>query len=753
MNIDGLTEALPDYYTQKDYDFILRAYRFAEKAHEGQVRSSGEAYVNHCVAVAFILADLRVPPLVVAAGLLHDTVEDTDVSLEDIRKDFGTEVASLVDGVTKLTHLPRVSRSDQNIEIIRQESELERRQKELAARRGLVDPDVEEFERERSRRSDLASETLRKTFLAMGEDIRVVLIKLADRLHNMRTLGYLPEAKRKRIAKQTLDIFAPLASRLGIWQIKWELEDLGFRYTDPETYREIAENLAERRSERDEQVKHIVSSLGGLLSQNGIEAEITGRSKHIYSIFEKMRTKGLAFDSVRDVRAVRIIVEDVPTCYSVLGIIHTKWRPLPGEFDDYIAAPKDNFYQSLHTAVIYDDGKTLEVQIRTREMHENAEYGIAAHWRYKEGSQRDETYERRIIWLRQLMEWMQEVDDAGEFVDSMKSDVFSDRVYVFTPAGDIFDLPLGSTPIDFAYHVHTEVGHRCRGAKVNGKLVSLDYVLQTGDQVEILTAKRGGPSRDWLNTNLNLINTSRARSKVRQWFRRQDRDQNVTSGKGLLERELRRLNIANIDAENLSSDFNYRTAEDMYSAIGIGDLSINRIINHLTIDEKEDEEYLSYVKEDGQDEKVTLGGDAVTVLGLKGLLTTIARCCKPAPGDEIIGYITRGRGATIHRTDCPNVLRTRDRERLARVSWGEPKTTYPVDIRIKAYDRDGLLRDVSTVIAEEAINMRQVKVNVDQSLATFDLTLEVGNISQLSRVLTILENLPNVMEARRIKPG
>jgi guanosine-3',5'-bis(diphosphate) 3'-pyrophosphohydrolase len=754
MNIEGLIEALPDYYTQKDQDFIMRAYHFAEKAHEGQKRSSGDAYINHCVAVAFILSDLRVPPLVVAAGLLHDTVEDTEVTLEDIAKDFGEEVATLVDGVTKLTHLPRVSRSDQNVDVVRKEDEQAREQKELAARRGLADPEEEELERERSRRADLASETLRKTFLAMGEDIRVVLIKLADRLHNMRTLGYVPEAKRKRIARQTLDIFAPLASRLGIWQIKWELEDLAFRYTNPETYREIAENLAERRSERDEQVLGIVGELEALLRQHGLEAEVTGRSKHIFSIYEKMKEKGLAFDSVRDVRAVRIIVEDIPTCYSVLGIIHTKWRPLPGEFDDYIAAPKDNFYQSLHTSVIYDDGKTLEVQIRTREMHENAEYGIAAHWRYKEGALRDETYERRIIWLRQLMEWMQDVDDAGEFVDSMKTDVFSDRVYVFTPAGDIFDLPLGSTPIDFAYHVHTEVGHRCRGAKVNGKLVSLDYQLNTGDQVEILTAKRGGPSRDWLNQNLKLINTSRARSKVRQWFRRQDRDQNVSSGKNLLERELRRLNITNFNSETLSKDFGYQGTDELYAAIGVGDVGINRVINHLTIDEKEeDEELLDYIKDGGSSDAVTLGGDSVTVLGLKGLLTTIARCCKPAPGDEIIGYITRGRGATIHRTDCPNILRTKDRERLARVSWGEPKATYPVDIRIKAYDRDGLLRDVSTVIAEEAINMRQVKVDVNQSLATFDLTLEVGNISQLSRVLTILENLPNVMEARRIKPG
>lgn len=753
MNIDELFESLPDYYTQKDRDFIRRAYRFAEKAHEGQKRSSGDAYINHSVAVAFILADLRVPPMVVAAGLLHDTVEDTSVTLEDVEKDFGTEVASLVDGVTKLTHLPRVSRGDQNIEIIRLEDQQEQEQRELAARRGLLDPEQEELKRERSRRADLASETLRKTFLAMGEDIRVVLIKLADRLHNMRTLGYVPEAKRKRIARQTLDIFAPLASRLGIWQIKWELEDLAFRYTNPETYREIAENLAERRSERDEQVLAIVAELESLLSHHGINAEVSGRSKHIFSIFNKMKEKGLAFDAIKDVRAVRIIVDDIPTCYSVLGIIHTKWRPLPGEFDDYIAVPKDNFYQSLHTAVIFEDGRTLEVQIRTQEMHENAEYGIAAHWRYKEGSQRDETFERRIVWLRQLMEWMQEVDDASEFVDSMKTDVFSDRVYVFTPAGDIFDLPLGSTPIDFAYHVHTEVGHRCRGAKVNGKLVSLDYLLKTGDQVEILTAKRGGPSRDWLNQNLKLINTSRARSKVRQWFRKQDRDQNISSGKSLLERELRRLNITNVEADRLTKDFNYRGNEDLYAAIGVGDLSINRIINYLTIDEKEDEEYLEFVKKVVDEDKVTFGEESVTVLGLKGLLTTIARCCKPAPGDEIIGYITRGRGATIHRIDCPNILRTKDRERLARVSWGEPKATYPVDIRITAYDRDGLLRDVSTVIAEEAINMRHIKVDVNQSLATFDVTLEVGNISQLSRVLTVLENLPNVMEARRFKPG
>lgn len=749
MRIENLIESLPDFFTPVDRDMILRAYKVAEKAHRKQKRASGEPYINHCLAVAAILTDLRVPPSVVAAGLLHDTVEDTSVTLKDIDQDFGEEVASLVDGVTKLTHLPRVSRGDQQPDEDKKDVEA----KAKAARRGLPDPEEEAVERERHRRADLASETLRKTFLAMGEDVRVVIIKLVDRLHNMRTLGHVPEDKRRRIARQTLDIFAPLASRLGIWQIKWELEDLAFRYTDGETYKEIAENLAERRSEREVEVNQIVDRLKSLALQHGFEVEITGRPKHIYSIYMKMRRKGAAFDSIRDVRAVRILTDDVPACYSILGLIHTQWRPLPGEFDDYIAAPKDNFYQSLHTAVIFDDGKTLEVQIRTREMHENAEYGIAAHWRYKEGAPRDENYERRVVWLRQLMDWMQDVEDAGEFVNSMKTDVFSDRVYAFSPKGDIIDLPLGSTPIDFAYHVHTEVGHRCRGAKVNGRLVALDYVLQTGDQVEVLTAKRGGPSRDWLNQNLKLVTTNRARSKISQWFRKQDRTQNISSGKAFIEREFKRLSITGVKLEQLAKDFNYKSDEDMFSAIGVGDLGIGKVISYLTIEEKDDDLIPAHLKKFEADPGITLGDDSFSVLGLKGLLTTMARCCKPAPGDEIIGYITRGRGATIHRKDCPNILRVRDRERLAKVSWGERRTTYPVDVRIKAYDRDGLLRDVSTVIAEEEINMRQVKVDINENQAVFDLTLEVGNISQLSRVLTVLENLPNVMEARRIKPG
>lgn len=738
MDIASLVEVLPERYTPADQELIQRAFTFAQKAHKGQERVSGEPYVNHCVAVAMILAELQVPSEVVAAGLLHDTVEDTKVTLDDLRKEFGDEITSLVDGVTKLTQLPRVSRI---------ESQNGRNG------RGKLSSEELEDNLARSRGADLASETLRKTFLAMGEDVRVVLIKLADRLHNMRTLGHLPEDKRRRIARQTLDIFAPLANRLGIWQLKWELEDLAFRHSEPEQYKEIAANLAERRSLREDQLQDIVANLNTLLNQDGIQAEITGRPKHIYSIYNKMRRKGVAFEMLHDVRAVRVLVEDIPTCYRALGLIHTHWRPIPGEFDDYIAAPKDNFYQSLHTAVIYDDGKPLEVQIRTAEMHENAEYGIAAHWRYKEGVSRNEDYERRVVWLRQLMDWMQDVDDAGEFVDSMKSDVFSDRVYAFTPRGDIIDLPTGSTAIDFAYHVHTDVGHRCRGAKVNGKLVSLDHTLKTGDQVEILTAKRGGPSRDWLNANLGLVASQRARSKVRAWFRRQESEQNIASGKAQLERELRRLSMGELNFDSLARDFQLKNAEELYLAIGQGDMSVGRVLNHLTLTEQ-DEKDIIQISEPRRAEQLTVSDDSISVLGLKGLLTNFAKCCKPVPGDEIVGYITRGRGATIHRKDCPNILRVKDRERLVQVSWGAPRNTYPVAVRIVAYDRDGLMRDVSTVIAEEGISMSQVKVDVDyQNEATFDLIMNVDDISQLSRVLTRVESLPNVMEARRVRPG
>ena len=472
MTIQNLIKSLPDSYSAPDKDRIQKAYEFAEKAHSGQKRISGEPYITHCLAVASILAEMHVPPAVIVAGLLHDTVEDTSVSLDDLKSEFGEEVAKLVDGVTKLTNLPMVSRDDQL----------------ASGAEGLnplsgTDIEVEASEINiRSRKRDLATETLRKTFLAMGDDIRVVIIKLADRLHNMRTLGAMPEAKRKRIARETLEIFAPLANRLGIWQMKSELEDLAFRYVDPVKFQEIADKINQEKHDREIEIQSIEDRLQKVLENAGITADISGRRKHIYSIYRKMVEKGRAYENVMDLRGVRLIVADIPTCYSALGIIHTHWRPIPQEFDDYIAAPKDNFYQSLHTAVIYDDGKPLEVQIRTPEMHQNSELGIAAHWRYKEKGAKSDQFDQRVSWLRKMMEWRQEVEDAQEFVDGMKTDVFEDRVYIFTPHGDIIDMPAESTPIDFAYHVHTEIGNRCRGAKVNGKLVTLDYILKTGDR-------------------------------------------------------------------------------------------------------------------------------------------------------------------------------------------------------------------------------------------------------------------------------
>jgi guanosine-3',5'-bis(diphosphate) 3'-pyrophosphohydrolase len=729
--LEKLLEQLPETYTLADRELVRRAYRVAEEAHRGQKRISGEPYINHCLAVAQILAELRVPPEVLAAGLLHDTVEDTAVKLQDIRNDFGDIVAALVDGVTKLTNLPRVSRDDQHAEKgdVTRNSEPDRKSATLG------------------RRPDMASEALRKTFLAMGDDVRVVLIKLADRLHNMRTLGHMPEAKRKRIAQQTLDIFAPLANRLGIWQIKWELEDLSFRYVNPAKYKEIAEQLAERRPDREAQIQAIVGGLKKLFDEHNIKVELSGRPKHIYSIYKKMQQKGKAFELVRDVRAVRLIVPDVTACYTALGLIHTHWRPIPGEFDDYIAAPKDNFYQSLHTAVIWDDGKPLEVQIRTPDMHQSAEYGIAAHWRYKEGSKRDKSYEQRINWLRNMMEWRADVNDATEFVESMQSDVFQDRVYVFTPLGDIIDMPVGSTPIDFAYHVHTDIGHRCRGARVNGKLVPLYHELKTGDQVEILTAKRGGPSRDWLNSNLGLVKTQRAKSKIRLWFKKEDYQQNLSQGRLLLERELQRLGISEVNFEKMARDLGFKTPDEMFVDLGTGDLSVSKVIHEIS----ETEENANLLTA-GMPAAEPLPTDAVNVVGLKGLLTTMGRCCNPAPGDQIVGYITRGRGATIHRQDCPNILRLglQDRERLVRVDWGMQVRTYPVPIRIKAYDRQGLMGDVSNLLNDEGVNIADLKVNVNRSLAELRLIVEVQDISQLSKVLTKLENVPNVMEAHRI---
>jgi GTP pyrophosphokinase len=734
MPFQQFTEKLPQNYSIIDIEQIKKAYQLAEKAHEGQTLPSGLPYISHCVAVASILADLSVPPELIIAGLLHDVVEDTNITLEQIQKEFNQEVAGLVDGVTKLTNLPKLLRGDQRID--------------LAIGSKETHP-------HRKIREDEIAEALRKTFLAMSDDIRVVLVKLADRLHSMRTLSHFDETTQKRIAQETLDIFAPLANRLGIWQIKWELEDLAFRYGTPKEYKEIAEKLANRRADREEQIQEIINRLHEELETEGIKAKISGRPKHIYSIFQKMTRKGMPFEMLMDLRGVRLIVDDVAACYKALGVVHMKWRPIPGEFDDYIAARKDNNYQSLHTAVIFDDNKPLEVQIRTEEMHERAEYGIAAHWRYKEDDAKiKDSYQQKISWLRSVFSWQQEDDDAEDLVDSWKSDVFKDRVYILTPQGDIIDLPAGSTPIDFAYYVHTEIGNRCRGAKINGKLVSLDYVLQTGNQVEILTAKRGGPSRDWLNPNLGLVRTSRARSKIKQWFKRQDRELNLAQGKVILEKEFKRLGLKNIDLDLILPELAVKTTDDLFVAIGCGDIGIGRVVNKIAEIQEEDlEEDLEFELDLVEAPSAIMPSDAIRVMGLKGIATTMGKCCNPMPGDDIVGYITRGRGATIHRQDCPNILRVTERERLVKVSWGQPGKTFTVPIQIKAYDRQGLMSDISKVISDESISLIDMNMKMNQHLAVIKLVIGVQGISQLSRVLTKIESLPNVYEAKRRRPG
>ena len=749
MNIEKFLESLPPVYTPTDRDLILRAYRVAEKAHEGQTRASGEAYISHCLAVAEILVEKFTPaPYVIVAGLLHDTVEDTTVALDDIRRDFDDIVARSVDGVTKLTGLPRVSRLGKGGEGL----DLTPEQVKVMEQRGLVHPDQEAERLHKSRNYDAKSETLRKTLLAMAEQPEVVMIKLADRLHNMRTLNYVPTSKRARVAQETLDIFAPLANRLGIWEMKWELEDLGFRYTNPEKYKEIANHLAERRESREKEMQSIIKKVRDVLEQAGLKAQLSGRPKHIYSIYSKMSRKGLTFDSLNDIRGVRVMVESTQDCYAALGIIHANWRPRPGNFDDYIAAPKDNNYRSLHTAVVYDDGKTVEFQIRTWNMHQEAEQGIASHWRYKEGKPADARFDEKIIHFRSLMEWRQDVQDATEFMDGMKTDVFADRVYVFTPKGDAIDLPAGATPIDFAYHIHTEIGHRCRGSKVNGKLVPLDCTLKTGDRVEILTVKRGGPSRDWLNSNLGLVKTQRARGKIKHWFKEQDRKQNILQGKTQIERELKRLNLADENLEKIADNLGYRSVEDLHFAIGCGDLAMGRVITLLTLTEKDTdtEKLADYI---GESSVEAFDAEAISLTGLKGLLTTMARCCRPAPGDDIMGYVTRGRGVTVHRQDCPNILKVDDKDRLVHITWGNAGTTYPVPVQIQAYDRLGLLREVSTVFEKEGVNMTDVDIKVHQNIAVFNLTLEIRNVSQLSKVLTKIENLPNVLKAERVRAG
>jgi len=717
--VDSLIEQLRSYLQEEDLEKVHRAYAFAAKAHSGQYRRSGDPYISHPLETAKILADLRLDTPAIVAALLHDVLEDTPTTLEEVRREFGDEVAGLVDGVSKLSRISWES--------------------------------VEEGRRLSGRRRDedvsVWAENMRKMFLAMAEDVRVVLIKLADRLHNMRTLAYQPRHKRRQAAQETAEIFAPLASRLGIWQIKWQLEDLSFRYLQPEKYREIAALLASRRGERERYIQSAISILTDELAKAGIRAELSGRPKHIYSIYRKMEQKGLEFSQIYDLQAVRILVDDVPDCYSALGVVHTLWHPIPGQFDDYIAMPKESMYQSLHTTVIGPEGRPLEIQIRTHEMHRLAEYGVAAHWRYKEGGRRDLQFEQTIAWLRQLLDWQKDLaGGAQEFVESLKTDVFQDQVYVFTPKGEIKDLPAGSTPLDFAYRIHTEIGHRCIGAKVNGRLVALDYCLRTGDIVEILTSKGPkGPSRDWLNPGLGYIRTAHARDKIRQWFKRQQREENIARGRELLDKELARLGLGKTKIEDIAALFKYEKLDDFLAAIGYGELNPQAIAVKLAGEEQRGEPSPEIASPSHAD----LSG--ITVMGVGDLLIRLARCCNPVPGERIVGYITRGKGITIHRRDCKNILAEDEKERLVKVDWGRTgQHVYPVNIRLEAWDRDGLLRDVAAVVAEDKVNMTAVSaVTHPDRTATITATLEISGIEMLSRILAKLEGLKDVLSVTR----
>jgi GTP pyrophosphokinase len=712
--------------TEKEVERIETAAIFAIQSHSGQKRASGEDYVNHTFAVAAIVHELGLDSDVIIAALLHDTVEDTDVTLTQISDKFGSDVANLVDGVTKM-------------EVIQ----------------GFTDT---EPGRGKSKQ-EAKAESLRKMMLAMVDDVRVVLIKLCDRLHNMRTLDAVKTEKQKRVATETLEIFSPLANRLGVWQIKWELEDLSFRYIEPDIYKSIARKLSERRVDRQSFIDEFIDSVAVQLADEGLDAEIRGRAKHIYSIWTKMQKKGLEFEQLFDVRAVRILVGSVKDCYTALGSVHTNWKFIPGEFDDYIATPKENNYRSIHTAVIGPRGKIVEVQIRTHQMHEYNELGIAAHWRYKEGkTDNDQAVNNKILWLRQLLEWKDEVANASEFVDRVKDEVFEDRVYVFSPKGKVVDLSFGSTPIDFAYAIHTEVGHRCRGAKVNGKMVPLTYRLKTGEQVSIVTSKTGGPSLDWLDPHKGYVRTRRARAGIQHWFRHENRDETIAHGRTILDRELDRMNVSDVSRELLAKKLNLEDTEELFFKMVDGSIKpgraaaiAQRMLNPADLD---DDEQLEISFKAGRPANDDVKPNDMTVHGVSDLMTTLAKCCRPVPGDRVLGFVTRGAGITIHRELCPNILYQQHEagERVVEVNWGHDKErVYPMTVLITAFDRKGLLRDVSTVFADEKINVLEMSTNTDGKSQTVQMEslVEVTSFEAMSRLLAKLDHLPNVLAVKR----
>ncbi len=710
MSFSRLEEEARGYLPPEKVAIVEGAYKFAVKAHEGQVRMSGEPYVEHPLQVALALAELQLDASSLAAALLHDVPENCDIPVSEIEAKFGPEVAKLVDGVSKLGKL---SWSGEGV----------------AA-------------------GEAQAENLRKMLVAMAEDLRVVFIKLSDRLHNMKTLGALPPERQRSIAQETLEIYAPLAHRLGIWELKWQLEDLSFRYLEPEKYRRVARLVASRRTQRESFIAQVTQFLKAELDKAGLKADLAGRPKHIYSVHQKMEkysALGKDFDDIHDLLALRVLVNTVPDCYTAIGVIHSLWRPLPDEFDDFIASPKPNGYQALHTAVMCLGVTPLEVQVRTYDMHHVAEYGVAAHWLYKEGEKRDMHFEERIGWLRQLIEWHRELSGAEEFLESVKTDIFIDQVFVYTPKGEIKDLPKGSTPLDFAYRVHTDLGHRCIGAKVNGRLVPLNYQLSNGEVIEIMSAKGDrGPSRDWLSPHLGYVRTSHARAKVRQWFKKQERAGNIERGRELLEKLMRQLGISFSEREGLSKLFKYDSLDDFYLALGYGGITTHQIAVKLAAQQEQP----------GVAAEVTLPKPsvaAIKVLGAGDMLIQLAQCCHPVPGDKIIGYITRSRGVTIHRRDCRNVLHEGEKERLIKVEWGQTESVYPVNIQVEAWDRVGLIRDISTTVAEEKVNITTMSfTNHDDHTISLCFTLETEGLAQLSRLLAKVEGVRGVISVGRV---
>lgn len=706
VTIETLLKKISDTKPDADLIKVRTAYDFAAMAHHGQKRDSGEDYINHPLEVALIVYDLGMDTTSVIAALLHDVVEDTDTEIEQIQKQFGKEVAVLVDGVTKLSRLPFRNKQEQQME------------------------------------------NLRKMFLAMTQDLRVIIIKLADRLHNLRTLKHLPEEKQKNIARETLEIYAPLTHRLGMWKVKWELEDLALRYLEPDVYYSLVTKVAMKRQEREGYINEVKQTLQRALAEVEMKAEVQGRPKHFYSIYEKMQEQSKEFTEIYDLMGLRVIVSTVQDCYEVLGIVHTLWKPMPGRFKDYVAMPKSNMYQSLHTTVIGPNGELLEIQIRTWEMHRTAEYGIAAHWVYKEGHDNKEFHDK-IAWLRHLIEWQGEMKDSEEFMETLKIGLFVDEVFVFTPDGDVKNLPAGSTPVDYAYSIHTTLGHQCSGAKVNGRLVSLDYQLKNGDIVHILSSKQdAGPSRDWLQ----FVKTSKAKNRIRQWLREQHREENIQIGRDLLERELKK-HTADIH-ENLKADvllevakkLGFSTIQDLLAGVGDLKVSPNLVITKLGIEKEPEQEPKPELEEK---RRIRRSSQGVKVKGVDNLLVRFSKCCNPVPGDLIIGFITRGKGVSIHRTDCPN-LTGEDRERIIEVEWEQDvKGTYPVDIEIEGLDRVNLLTDIMNAISEMNLYLNAAKARTKKGTAFINLTLEIANSDQIQSIFKRVKKVNGVQHVYR----